>query len=99
MNFAIRPAMVYLISCRACILQSLLRTFLAPTLHGKRYTSYGRHFTKAEKLRRVRVIWAEGFIVIVYGRECALERLTGRVTFWLCRWWKFLNLTFGMETR
>ncbi|KAG0607072.1 hypothetical protein M758_8G001100 [Ceratodon purpureus] len=36
-----------------CAEESLLRTFLAPTLHGKRYTSYGRHFTKAEKLRRV----------------------------------------------
>ncbi|KAG0586072.1 hypothetical protein KC19_2G061600 [Ceratodon purpureus] len=33
--------------------ESHLRTFLAPTLHGKRYTSYGRHFTKVEKLKKV----------------------------------------------
>lgn len=30
-----------------------LRGFLAPTLHGKRYTSYGRHFTKIDKLQKV----------------------------------------------
>ncbi|KAL3509979.1 hypothetical protein ACH5RR_029380 [Cinchona calisaya] len=30
-----------------------LRVYLAPFLHGMRYTSYGRHFTKVEKLKEI----------------------------------------------
>ncbi|XP_019079245.1 protein ENHANCED DOWNY MILDEW 2 isoform X5 [Vitis vinifera] len=30
-----------------------LKVYLAPFLHGMRYTSFGRHFTKVEKLREV----------------------------------------------
>lgn len=30
-----------------------LRVYLAPFLHGMRYTSFGRHFTKAEKLEKI----------------------------------------------
>nr|XP_043630206.1 protein ENHANCED DOWNY MILDEW 2-like [Erigeron canadensis] len=30
-----------------------LRVFLAPFLHGSRYTSFGRHFTKVDKLREI----------------------------------------------
>ncbi|XP_076897610.1 protein ENHANCED DOWNY MILDEW 2-like [Bidens hawaiensis] len=30
-----------------------LRVYLAPFLHGKRYTSFGRHFTKVEKLEKI----------------------------------------------
>ncbi|KAJ7533072.1 hypothetical protein O6H91_13G031800 [Diphasiastrum complanatum] len=30
-----------------------LRVYLAPILHGVRYTSYGRHFTKLEKLQEI----------------------------------------------
>ncbi|PWA62622.1 zinc finger, RING/FYVE/PHD-type, Methyltransferase, trithorax [Artemisia annua] len=30
-----------------------LRVFLAPFLHGTRYTSFGRHFTKVDKLREI----------------------------------------------
>ncbi|XP_076922126.1 protein ENHANCED DOWNY MILDEW 2-like [Bidens hawaiensis] len=30
-----------------------LRVYLAPFLHGMRYTSYGRHFTKVEKLEKI----------------------------------------------
>ncbi|XP_062107255.1 protein ENHANCED DOWNY MILDEW 2-like isoform X2 [Humulus lupulus] len=30
-----------------------LGVYLAPFLHGKRYTSYGRHFTKVDKLKEV----------------------------------------------
>ncbi|CAM8985357.1 unnamed protein product [Rhodiola kirilowii] len=33
--------------------QRKLRVYLAPFLHGMRYTSYGRHFTKFEKLQEV----------------------------------------------
>ncbi|KAJ8534425.1 hypothetical protein K7X08_016153 [Anisodus acutangulus] len=33
--------------------RSKLRVYLAPFLHGMRYTSYGRHFTKVEKLREI----------------------------------------------
>nr|XP_009774259.1 PREDICTED: uncharacterized protein LOC104224336 [Nicotiana sylvestris] len=33
--------------------RSKLRVYLAPFLHGMRYTSFGRHFTKVEKLREV----------------------------------------------
>ncbi|KAF9588559.1 hypothetical protein IFM89_013411 [Coptis chinensis] len=31
-----------------------LRVYLAPFLHGMRYTSFGRHFTKVDKLKEVR---------------------------------------------
>lgn len=34
-------------------LQDKLRVYLAPFLHGMRYTSFGRHFTKIEKLKEV----------------------------------------------
>ena len=34
-------------------LQNKLNVFLAPFLHGMRYTSYGRHFTKLDKLQLV----------------------------------------------
>ncbi|KAL4566889.1 hypothetical protein LXL04_031015 [Taraxacum kok-saghyz] len=30
-----------------------LKLYLGPFLHGKRYTSYGRHFTKVEKLEKI----------------------------------------------
>lgn len=30
-----------------------MRVFLAPFLHGSRYTSFGRHFTHPDKLREV----------------------------------------------
>ncbi|KAL8215711.1 hypothetical protein R6Q57_022548 [Mikania cordata] len=30
-----------------------LKVYLAPFLHGRRYTSFGRHFTKVEKLERI----------------------------------------------
>ncbi|KAM0010847.1 putative [histone H3]-lysine(4) N-trimethyltransferase chromatin regulator PHD family [Helianthus debilis subsp. tardiflorus] len=30
-----------------------LKVYLAPFLHGMRYTSYGRHFTKVEKLEKI----------------------------------------------
>ncbi|XP_047260129.1 protein ENHANCED DOWNY MILDEW 2-like [Capsicum annuum] len=33
--------------------RSKLRVYLAPFLYGMRYTSYGRHFTKVEKLKEV----------------------------------------------
>ncbi|KAK4723355.1 hypothetical protein R3W88_026134 [Solanum pinnatisectum] len=33
--------------------RSKLRVYLAPFLYGMRYTSYGRHFTKVEKLREI----------------------------------------------
>ncbi|CAM6035194.1 unnamed protein product [Sphagnum compactum] len=33
--------------------QNQLKVYLAPFLHGHRYTSFGRHFTKTEKLREV----------------------------------------------
>ncbi|KAH8941200.1 hypothetical protein BDL97_14G025600 [Sphagnum fallax] len=33
--------------------QNQLKVYLAPFLHGHRYTSFGRHFTKIEKLREV----------------------------------------------
>ncbi|XP_059301072.1 protein ENHANCED DOWNY MILDEW 2 isoform X2 [Lycium ferocissimum] len=33
--------------------RSKLRVYLAPFLHGMRYTSFGRHFTKVEKLREI----------------------------------------------
>lgn len=34
-------------------LQNKLSVVLAPFLHGMRYTSYGRHFTKLDKLQLV----------------------------------------------
>ncbi|XP_057529477.1 protein ENHANCED DOWNY MILDEW 2-like isoform X2 [Amaranthus tricolor] len=36
-----------------------LRVYLAPFLHGMRYTSFGRHFTKVEKLKEVadKIMW------------------------------------------
>lgn len=34
-------------------LQDKLRVYLAPFLHGMRYTSFGRHFTQIEKLKEV----------------------------------------------
>lgn len=34
-------------------LQRKLGIYLSPFLHGKRYTSFGRHFTKQEKLKEV----------------------------------------------
>ena len=34
-------------------MQSKLRVYLAPFLYGTRYTSFGRHFTKVEKLQAV----------------------------------------------
>jgi hypothetical protein len=30
-----------------------MRVYLAPFLHGSRYTSFGRHFTQPDKLRQV----------------------------------------------
>ncbi|KAJ4842141.1 hypothetical protein Tsubulata_024258, partial [Turnera subulata] len=33
--------------------ENKLKVHLAPFLHGKRYTSYGRHFTKVEKLQEI----------------------------------------------
>lgn len=33
--------------------RSKLRVYLAPFIYGMRYTSYGRHFTKVEKLREI----------------------------------------------
>ena len=33
--------------------QNKLNIYLAPFLHGTRYTSYGRHFTKLDKLEKV----------------------------------------------
>ncbi|KAF6138779.1 hypothetical protein GIB67_039118, partial [Kingdonia uniflora] len=35
------------------LLQNKLSSYLAPFLHGKRYTSYGRHFTNVDKLKEV----------------------------------------------
>lgn len=35
------------------LLQSKLKVYLAPFLHGMRYTSFGRHFTKVDKLEEV----------------------------------------------
>lgn len=35
-------------------MQNKLRVYLAPFLHGMRYTSFGRHFTKVEKLEEVK---------------------------------------------
>jgi len=35
--------------------QNKLNIYLAPFLHGMRYTSYGRHFTKLDKLQLVGV--------------------------------------------
>ena len=34
-------------------LQQKLKVYLAPFLHGNRYSSFGRHFTKVEKLEEV----------------------------------------------
>lgn len=34
-------------------LQQKLKVYLAPFLYGNRYTSFGRHFTKVEKLEEV----------------------------------------------
>ena len=33
--------------------QRFLKVYLAPILHGARYTSFGRHFTANEKLEKV----------------------------------------------
>ncbi|PIA65279.1 hypothetical protein AQUCO_00100630v1 [Aquilegia coerulea] len=33
--------------------KSKLKVYLAPFIHGKRYTSFGRHFTKVEKLKEI----------------------------------------------
>ena len=35
------------------ILQRKLSVYLAPFLYGTRYTSFGRHFTKVDKLKEV----------------------------------------------
>ncbi|XP_058743355.1 protein ENHANCED DOWNY MILDEW 2-like isoform X2 [Vicia villosa] len=35
------------------IWQKQLKVYLAPFLHGMRYTSYGRHFTKIDKLKQI----------------------------------------------
>lgn len=35
------------------VVQKKFRVYLAPFLHGMRYTSYGRHFTKVDKLKEV----------------------------------------------
>jgi len=35
------------------LLQDKLKVYLAPFLHGARYTSFGRHFTNPEKLQQV----------------------------------------------
>lgn len=35
------------------LFQEKLRVYLAPFLHGMRYTSFGRHFTKVDKLKQV----------------------------------------------
>ncbi|KAL6284128.1 hypothetical protein ACE6H2_015057 [Prunus campanulata] len=34
-------------------MQNKLKVYLAPFLHGMRYTSFGRHFTKVEKLEEI----------------------------------------------
>lgn len=39
--------------CFIMLIQNKLKVYLAPFLHGMRYTSYGRHFTKKEKLQEV----------------------------------------------
>jgi hypothetical protein len=44
-------------------LQNQLKVYLAPFLHGHRYTSFGRHFTKIEKLREV---WFLIQLVLLY---------------------------------
>lgn len=37
----------------SCMLQKKLGSYLAPFLNGMRYTSFGRHFTKVDKLKEV----------------------------------------------
>lgn len=44
------------------LLQKRLDVYLAPFIHGMSYTSYGRHFTKLDKLEE-----ASSFIEIQYS--------------------------------
>lgn len=37
----------------SCMLQKKLGSYLAPFLNGMRYISFGRHFTKVDKLKEV----------------------------------------------
>ncbi|XP_061362185.1 protein ENHANCED DOWNY MILDEW 2-like [Gastrolobium bilobum] len=41
------------ILCQIFIWQKQLKVYLAPFLHGMRYTSFGRHFTKIDKLKEI----------------------------------------------
>lgn len=41
------------LNCSILTLQRMLAVYLAPFIHGKRYTSFGRHFTKKDKLDKV----------------------------------------------
>ncbi|XP_024400871.1 protein ENHANCED DOWNY MILDEW 2 isoform X2 [Physcomitrium patens] len=60
--------------------EDYLKTFLAPTLYGDRYVSYGRHFTKLEKLRKVvrrlhPLIWDHDTIVDFSCGDNSFSRL------------------------
>ncbi|KAL6584724.1 Protein ENHANCED DOWNY MILDEW 2 [Orobanche minor] len=56
--------------------KSKLRVYLAPFLHGMRYTSFGRHFTKMDKLEKVvdKLHWyaEEGDMIVDFccGANC-----------------------------
>ncbi|KAK2987061.1 hypothetical protein RJ640_004787 [Escallonia rubra] len=59
--------------------KSKLRVYLAPFLHGMRYTSFGRHFTKVEHLKAVSYLVAtivRGFVFLVRA-ECAWVCVSG----------------------
>lgn len=46
--------MLTIVIIRTVFLQNKLKVYLAPFIHGMRYTSFGRHFTKVDKLKEVR---------------------------------------------
>ncbi|KAF7144770.1 hypothetical protein RHSIM_Rhsim04G0045900 [Rhododendron simsii] len=55
--------------CQAEVLKKIviwkrkLGVYLAPFLHGVRYTSFGRHFTKVDKLKEVRTFFIGVFVI------------------------------------
>lgn len=65
------------------LLQKYLKIYLAPFLHGTRYTSFGRHFTKMDKLRevssRIHICNNWFFIVSFLAVACLLHYLV----YWL----------------
>lgn len=73
-------------------MQNKLKVYLAPFLHGMRYTSFGRHFTKVEKLEEV--IW----LCSCFSYFKVTQHFFVILLFWLALLGLFCKVIFLEET-